>query len=165
MSLDEGQGEGWVGGVAAELGGDVGGAGGVQDSDGGVTEGGQQVRGRAFADAAGVLTERHVPHPMQPILNPPVVSRQSQQRFGVGMFARQRRDAVRRLRSCFSLERSRSREHKRLLQARPIAVVFQGRRGADGSPFETAMTFVGRDGPLLFLLGQAAVTRGKTPRR
>ena len=89
MSPDEGQGEGWVGGVAAELGGDVGAVGLAQHGNRRVAERGQQLRGRTRANAAGVLSERHVANPMQPVLDPPMIARQLQQHLRVGFFAGQ----------------------------------------------------------------------------
>ena len=151
--------------MATEAGRDIAAAGRVQQTDGDVAERRQNLRGRSLSHAAGVFSERHVANPMKAILNAPMISRQSQQRLGVRLMTGQRGDAVGRLGGRLACDRSLTFQEERLFQARPIAVALQYGRGMNRSPFEAPVAFVHGPGVLALQIGQATITRGKTPRR
>jgi hypothetical protein len=80
--------------VVAERGGEVDRSCAVKRADGEVAQGGHDVGAAAGADLGGVLGEGHIPHPVQPGLDPPVPAQQISQPGGAGLGVGQAGDRV-----------------------------------------------------------------------
>ncbi len=150
-----------MGRVAAESGGFVGETGGVQEMNGRVAKGRQDLGGRPASDPTGILSKRHVARPEQIVLNPPVRPTQIQQCRGIGPLPGKACDSVDDLRCGLPVEGSLPHQFKCLLQTRPIAVALQGRRAGDSPAFYSSVSLVQATGLLAFCVGQTAIPRGK----
>ena len=97
----------------------------------------QQLRRRFRSHLALVLTEGHVPHPVQPVFDPPVSPPYAQQPVGVRPLRRQAGDGVGEFHRLFALVPPGSFHAADLCQSRPAQVFAQGCRCPQPPPFPT----------------------------
>lgn len=126
--------------------------GGTTQTDDGIGEGGEGLRGRADADAAGILTEGDIADGMDAVFNDPVGAPERFEVGGAGQVARQVGEAI-----ADFLGGGASRAPGApgpaaydLLQPRPGEIVIEGGGGFQGANLKATVGFV--QGALAFVL-------------
>ena len=131
-----------------------------------VAEGGHVLRRVPLRDRGAVLSEHHVPHPMQAVLDhAPMSADDLQQSSRPGLAARQRGDGVADLTRLLARSRRLADHAEDLFHARPLHVLVE-RGGADqGANFQPTVSLV--DLSCLAALTRALLLGpgGKRPRR
>lgn len=108
----------------------------------GVAQRRQRLRRRPATYPAGVLSQRHVTYPVQAILDPPMATRQRQQTLRTRLLGRQAGDPVDRLLFGLARQLADAVDLEDLLNARPLQVVPQNRRGRQRALLPAAVSLV-----------------------
>lgn len=129
---------------SAEGGGDFLVAGVAEESDGGVAEGGEVLRGVALLDLAFILAKGHVANPMQAIFDSPMPSPNVAQLSGVSAWAGCAGNGVLHFLSGFAALLGRAFQPTDLAQAGPIKILGQSRAGLEMPRDDAAVRFFDR---------------------
>jgi hypothetical protein len=130
-----------------------------------IANGGEKLRSRLFANAAGILSHRDVPYPMQAVLDLPMVSGQRQEELRIGPRAVQGRDPVNRFGRFGFPDAARALQAKHLAHIRPIQIIFERCRAGQRADFQSAMPFIDGRGRLAGCLPLLLNVGGKSSRR
>lgn len=129
---------------AAEVAGDVGEAGGAEEGDGGVAEGGQVLGAVLALHAAVVFAKGRVADPMQAVFDAPVAPPVLQQEGRVGPVRRDARDGVLNFRRRLAAPDGRPFEPADLSQAGPVELPRQTGTGLQMPLSAAAVSLVER---------------------
>jgi hypothetical protein len=123
------------------------------------------LRGAPARHPARILAKGVVPHPVQAVLDSPVVARQIQQRRRVGPFRREAGDRVRGFEGFDAVDDAGSLNSANLFRARPVEIIAKP-LGSQKSPvFDAVGVFVEIVGFADFSLPRALFRGGKRERR
>jgi hypothetical protein len=158
----------------AQAGGDIRAAGHAKQAEGGVAEGGHDLRAGTCSDAAAVFAERFIADVEHAILNRPMMAVEIQQTSRVGLVARHAGDAIDGLARGLAFAggavgpRAFAGDAKDLPDAGPAERVLQvgvQRRGAGECPFLAAAVPLGVSGCRVAFGGTFTLdVGGKRPR-
>ena len=131
-------------GVLAEGFGDVRHAEATEQANAGIAKGCQELRSAPRADAAGVLAEGIVPHPMQTVFDAPMPTPPGEQSGGIGQVTRDARDGVVDLDRLLAVAVRGPLDAADLLGGRPIEMAGQTSRRLEMAVFPATVLLVAR---------------------
>jgi hypothetical protein len=145
----------------AKGGGDAVSAVQPQEIEGRVAASGEILGAVAEFDAAAVLAERHVPHPVELIFDVPVLAPEGKQHPGVGALGSQAGDSMLHLDRLFAAALRDALQPTDLGQAGPVEMLREARAGLQMPPDEAAVSLLDFTGARELLLPLFFARRGK----
>ena len=134
-----------------------------QQPETGVSQRRQDLRCCSGADAAGVFSQAHVPHPVQPVLDVPVPPRDRQQPSGRSVLRSQAGDGTNRLVGLLAPDASHTLQQTDLLGPGPVEILCQPGRCPNPSDLKSTMPFASTFGLVVFADPPLLLPRGKKP--
>ncbi len=150
-------------GVFPERCGDVGVTFEAEHGNDGIAEGGQVLRGVAFANLAGVLIERNVPHIVRAVFDAPVAPPPSEQLGRIGLVTRHTGNRVVDFHRLDSAAPDRANQATHLRQVRPVAGGGEPRAGLQAATFMPAGSLTDRFRDIKMRFSLLLGRRGKKP--
>lgn len=135
----------------------------AEHRDDGVAEGGEILWGIAFADLAGVLSKRDVPHVVRAVFDAPVATPPGEQLGRIGLVTRQTGNRVVDFYRLDSAAPSGANQATNLRQVRPVAVGGQPCAGLQAAVFLPAASLSERLSHIQMRLTRQFGGRGKKP--
>lgn len=145
----------------AKGGGDAVSAVQPQEIEGGVAASGKILGAVAEFDAAAVLPQRHVPHPVELVFNVPVLAPEGKQQPGVSSLGSQAGDSMLHLDRFFAAALRDALQPTDLGQAGPVEMLGQTGAGLQMPPDEAAVSLLDFAGARELLLPLFLARRGK----
>lgn len=150
---------------AADGGGEIDGSGVSEPIEGRIAERRKVLGCVTTEDRAAVLAERRIAHEVDAVFDgSPVIADERQELGRVGASTWQRRHVVGSLGLTLAALDPFSHHSTDLLHAGPADVMFQRRRGGDGSRLQATVSLVERAGRLLFSSALALTVGGLSSR-
>jgi hypothetical protein len=145
----------------AKGGGDAVSAVQAQEVERGVAASGEILGAVAEFDAAAVLAERRVPHPVEFVFDVPVLAPEWKQPAGISPLGSEAGDGMLHLDGFFAIAARGALQPTDLCQARPVEILREARAGLQMPPNDAAVSLVDFAGARELLLPLFLAQRGK----